>query len=62
HVDAIKRLAGEDYFKAKYYDFDKDYLIEMEERVEHFDIRAASRPNEQPRSTRTLGSFAELGN
>jgi hypothetical protein len=61
NVDAIKRFAGEDYLKAKDYDFDADYLIEMEAKVEHFDIRAASQPNEQPRSTGTLGSFAGLG-
>lgn len=29
-LDAIKAFAGEDYLTAKYYDFDRDYLIELE--------------------------------
>src|SRR6267378_6553096 len=29
-TDAIKRFAGDDYNLAKYYDFDPDYLLEME--------------------------------
>ena len=62
NVDAIKRFAGEDYSKAQYYDFDADYLMEMEERVDHFDIRAASQPNKQPRSAGTPGNLAGLGN
>ena len=33
--DAIRRFAGEDLEAAKYYDFDPEYLIEMEPRVRH---------------------------
>ena len=40
--DSIKRFAGEDYFKAKYYAFDREYLIEMEQKVEHYDVRGTS--------------------
>ena len=29
-LDAIKVFAGDDYLVAKYYDFDRDYLIELE--------------------------------
>ncbi len=29
-LDAVKAFAGEDYLVAKYYDFDRDYLIELE--------------------------------
>jgi heme-degrading monooxygenase HmoA len=36
--DAIKRFAGEDYSLAKYYDFDSDYLLEMEARVRHYEV------------------------
>jgi hypothetical protein len=36
--EAIKRFAGDDYSLAKYYDFDSDYLIEMEARVRHYDV------------------------
>jgi hypothetical protein len=36
--DAIKRFAGDDYSLAKYYDFDSDYLVEMEARVRHYDV------------------------
>ena len=37
-TDAIKLFAGNDYSLAKYYDFDSDYLIEMEARVRHYDV------------------------
>ena len=37
-ADAIKRFAGDDYGRAKYYDFDSEYLIEMEARVRHYDV------------------------
>jgi len=36
--NAIKRFAGEDYDRARYYDFDPDYLIEMEPHVQHYEI------------------------
>jgi hypothetical protein len=35
-VDAVKRFAGEDYETAKYYDFDRSFLIEMEPKVLHY--------------------------
>ena len=38
NVDAIKRFAGEDYSRSKYYAFDAEYLSEMEETVEHYCI------------------------
>jgi len=37
-TDAIKRFAGDDYSMAKYYDFDSDYLIEMQARVRHYEV------------------------
>ena len=39
-LDAIKRFAGEEYEKAKYYPEDKDYLLEFEEEVEHYEVFA----------------------
>ena len=41
-IDAIKRFAGEDYTRAKYYDFDPQYLIELEPNVQHYQIYAGS--------------------
>jgi hypothetical protein len=41
-VEAIKRFAGNDYEMAKYYDFDCNYLLEMEPRVRHFDAHGGS--------------------
>jgi heme-degrading monooxygenase HmoA len=35
---AIRRFAGEDMLKAKYYDFDPDFLLEMEPEVLHFEV------------------------
>jgi heme-degrading monooxygenase HmoA len=40
-VDAIKRFAGDDYAKAKYYDFDSSYLVEMEPKVTHYEVHAS---------------------
>ena len=37
---AIRRFAGDDPAKAKYYDFDPDYLLELEPTVEHFAVIA----------------------
>jgi hypothetical protein len=44
-VEAIKRFAGDDYEQAKYYDFDPEYLIEMEPRVRHFEVYSAGPPS-----------------
>jgi hypothetical protein len=35
---AIRRFAGEQMNRAKYYDFDPDYLLELEPEVTHFDV------------------------
>ncbi|MHA4843628.1 antibiotic biosynthesis monooxygenase [Flavitalea antarctica] len=35
--ESIKLFAGEDYEKAKYYEGDEQYLLEMEENVKHYE-------------------------
>ncbi|HEV8508972.1 MAG TPA: antibiotic biosynthesis monooxygenase [Gemmatimonadales bacterium] len=40
-VDAIRRFAGDDYEKAHYYPEDRDFLLELELFVEHYDVLAA---------------------
>jgi hypothetical protein len=35
---AIRRFAGDDLLKARYYDFDADYLLELEPEVVLFDV------------------------
>jgi hypothetical protein len=37
-IDAIKRFAGDDYAAAKYYDFDRSFLIELEPFVRHYTV------------------------
>jgi hypothetical protein len=37
-LNAIRRFAGEQLTKAKYYDFDPDYLLELEPAVTHFEV------------------------
>jgi len=37
-VNAIKQFAGEDYEKARYYPEDKDYLLEFEPLVMHYEV------------------------
>jgi heme-degrading monooxygenase HmoA len=40
-IDAIRRFAGEDYTRARYYDDDDDYLLEREPFVTHTDVLRA---------------------
>lgn len=40
-VEAIRRFAGDDYEKAHYYPEDRDFLLELEPYVEHYDVLAA---------------------
>jgi hypothetical protein len=35
NIESIKKFAGEDYEKARYYPEDKKYLLELEEKVIH---------------------------
>jgi hypothetical protein len=37
-VEAIKRFAGDDYQVAKYDDFDRSFLIELEPYVRHYTV------------------------
>jgi heme-degrading monooxygenase HmoA len=37
-LESIKRFAGHDVRKARYYPEDKDFLLEFEEEVNHFDV------------------------
>jgi len=37
-IDAVKRFAGNDFAVAKYYDFDRSYLIELEPHVLHYAV------------------------
>lgn len=37
-LSAIRRFAGDELAKARYYDFDPDFLIEMEPEAVHFEV------------------------
>jgi hypothetical protein len=37
-IAAIKRFAGDDQLVAKYYDFDREFLIELEPHVRHYSV------------------------
>ena len=39
-LEAIRRFAGDHLLKAKYYDFDPDFLLELEPEVTHFEVIA----------------------
>jgi hypothetical protein len=43
-TEAIKRFAGDDFSRAKYYDFDSDYLIEKEAGVRHYEVSSLASP------------------
>jgi heme-degrading monooxygenase HmoA len=36
--NAIAKFAGDDIDKAKYYDFDRNFLIEFEPHVQHYEV------------------------
>ncbi|HEV8591851.1 MAG TPA: hypothetical protein VGQ55_07090, partial [Pyrinomonadaceae bacterium] len=36
--EAIKRFAGKNYERARYYPEDKDFLLEFEPNVQHFEV------------------------
>jgi heme-degrading monooxygenase HmoA len=38
--DAIRAFAGSDLLKAKYYAEDKDFLLELEDEVQHYVVVA----------------------
>ena len=38
--DAIKQFAGDDVRRAKYYDFDPEFLIELEPGVKHYEVHS----------------------
>lgn len=40
---AVRAFAGDDVLKAKYYPEDREFLLEFEENVQHFDVVAESR-------------------
>lgn len=40
--DAIAAFAGEDIEVAKYYDFDRDFLLQLEPTVQHHDVTGAA--------------------
>ena len=41
NLEVIKNFAGQDFEKAKYYAEDKDYLLEFEQTVQHFEVFAS---------------------
>ncbi|MGH7607192.1 MAG: antibiotic biosynthesis monooxygenase family protein [Gemmatimonadales bacterium] len=41
-VEAIRRFAGEDYERARYYPEDDDFLLEQEPFVTHYDVPLAT--------------------
>jgi heme-degrading monooxygenase HmoA len=45
-VEAIRRFAGDDYERARYYDEDDDFLLEREPLVTHHDVVVATMRNE----------------
>jgi heme-degrading monooxygenase HmoA len=41
--DAIRGFAGDDLLTAKYYEEDREYLLDFEPQVQHFEVRAEAR-------------------
>ena len=47
-MEAIRQFAGRDVEKAVYYPRDKEFLLELEPKVQHYEVLAA--PEQGPRS------------
>jgi heme-degrading monooxygenase HmoA len=47
-MESIRRFAGDDVEKAKYYDEDRDFLLEFEPRVLHFEVAGQALPPAAP--------------
>ncbi|HXD34745.1 MAG TPA: hypothetical protein VN643_26740 [Pyrinomonadaceae bacterium] len=45
--DAIADFAGPDIDQARYYAADKEYLLELEETVTHYEVLVDSQPSEE---------------
>ena len=43
-LEAIKEFAGEPVDRAKYYPEDRDYLLEFEPKVQHWEVVGSARP------------------
>lgn len=41
-MESVRSFAGEEVARAKYYDFDPDYLLTLPEEVEHFEGRQSA--------------------
>ena len=41
NLEVIKNFAGQDFEKAKYYPEDNEFLLEFEEKVQHFEVFAS---------------------
>jgi heme-degrading monooxygenase HmoA len=50
--EAIKRFAGKDLEQARYYPEDKDFLLEFEPQVQHYELFASSKTVKEYRETR----------
>jgi heme-degrading monooxygenase HmoA len=37
-IDAIKKIVGPEFEKARYYPEDKDFLLELEPNVDHYEV------------------------
>jgi heme-degrading monooxygenase HmoA len=37
-IDAIKQFAGQDFEKARYYPEDREFLLELEPSVDHYEV------------------------
>ncbi len=44
-VESIKKFAGEEYEKARYYPEDAEYLLEFEEKVAHYEVLFSAQPS-----------------
>ena len=40
-VEAIKKFAGEEYEKSRYYPEDQEFLLEFEEQVVHYEVMSS---------------------
>jgi len=55
-MDAIRRFAGDDVERAKYYPEDREYLLELEPTVTHYEVSDRSITGRYVEVTRRRGA------
>ena len=60
--DAIEKFAGDDIETAKYYEFDRDFLIELDPQVKHYELYEGSASGQRGAADLSLAEADSIWN